>query len=915
MENNAPLWAADDQRERLLELTAPSGDARKDLPLRRDVRSLGILLGRVLQEQAGGRTYAPVERLRTLLIDHRDKISRGESDEPGLEAAHSLVAGFDVSTAYQVCKSFALFFELSNMAETNHRKRRRRAGQLGQQPPLPGSLLGVLQRIKETGTSAEDALRLLSSIRVEPVFTAHPTEMTRQTILRKRRRISRQLELLDSLPLSDSFAADCEENILTEITAMWQTDDVRQKKPTVADEIRTGARYYQLSLFETLPRLYEELAAAWQAVYGQALEAPSIPIVLSFGSWIGGDRDGNPFVTAASTHEALAFARDVALEHYIAEARLLARRLSVSRHQVPALAELGMRIAHFLNELSIPSESQRSPEHEWYRAFMLLIAARLERMRKGGKGYGSAAEFEADLLLIRKSLCANGAERLALRMLDPLLLKVRTFGFHLYTLDIRQHANVHAAAMQELAAKSDPRATAIARELSAASQAVADSLRAVAAEKAANAESIQRYVISGAEQSEDVLAVIRLASLYGVKVEGGGGDTGLMPVPLFESIEALRHSSDVMRALWTHPEYRLLLDSWNGWQEVMLGYSDSNKDGGMFTSTWELHKAHHALHQLARECGVKLRIFHGRGGTVGRGGGPTHAAIMAQPVGDFSGEIRITEQGEVLNWKYLDPMLAEWNLEVMVAAALGALARPNGEQPGDEEQWREPMESISAIALAYYRLHIAENPDIVQYFEEATPVNELELARIGSRPARRSAGRSLSDLRAIPWVFGWMQSRHAVPAWFGVGHALHSYAARGDSEARELQRMAREFPLFVEMIRNVELAMAKADLSIARLYSSLVTDTRLGERVFSMLSAEFERARKSILWLTGQQELLERNPVLLRSIRLRNPYVDPMSLIQVELLRRKRSGESSEDLNYALGATMNGIAAGLHNTG
>jgi phosphoenolpyruvate carboxylase len=915
LNDQGPLWAAEDQPGRLLELTASTEDARKELPLRRDVRSLGILLGRVLLEQAGKPAFDTVERLRTLLIGHRERASQGHADLEGLRAAHLLVASLDAATAYRVCKSFSLFFELSNMAETNHRKRRRRAGQLVAQSPLPGTLLGVLQRMKEVGITAQDALRQLSAIRVEPVFTAHPTEMTRQTILRKRRRIAYQLERLDGLPLSATFAADCEENIMTEITAMWQTDDVRLKKPTVDDEIRTGARYCPLSLFETLPKLYEELAASFYSVYGVRLDAPEMPIVLSFGSWIGGDRDGNPYVTADSTRQALAFARDIALEHYIAEAQLLARRLSVSRHQIPASAEVGAKIADYVKDSGAAAQIQRVPEAEWYRRLVLLVAARLTRMRKGEQGYNSAAEFEADLLVIRKSLCAHDGERLARRMLDPLLLKVRTFGFHLYTLDIRQHANVHAAAIRELAAKSNPQAEGIADAPSDASVALAESLRAVAAEKVRVPESIQRYVISGAEQSEDALAVVRLATLYGVKVAGGEGNTGLMPVPLFESIGALRQSADVMRTLWTHPEYRTLLDSWNGWQEVMLGYSDSNKDGGMLTSTWELHKAHRALHGLARECGVKLRIFHGRGGTVGRGGGPTHAAIMAQPVGDFTGAIRITEQGEVLNWKYLDPVLAEWNLEVMVAAALGALARPNGEQPGDEEQWHAAMETMSASSFAYYRSNIAENPDVLQYFEEATPVNELELARIGSRPARRSASRSLNDLRAIPWVFGWMQSRHAVPAWFGIGHALAEYASRGAKEASELQRMAREFPLFSEMIRNVELAMAKADPSIAHLYSTLVGDRELGARVFAMLSEEFERARKSILWLTGQSELLERNPVLLRSIKLRNPYVDPLSLIQVELLRRKRSGENSEDLNYALAATMSGIAAGLHNTG
>jgi phosphoenolpyruvate carboxylase len=914
MEDSEPLWAAEDQQERLLELAAPTGDARKELPLRRDVRSLGVLLGRVIQEQAGGEIFAAVERLRTLLIEHRERTSQGLPEADGLDEAIRLVGLLDAPTAYRVCKSFSLFFELSNMAETNHRKRRRRAGQLRAHEPMAGTLKGVLLKMKEVGIPAQQARHLLATIRVEPVFTAHPTEMTRQTILRKRLRIARQLELLDGLPLPSAFATDCEENILTEITAMWQTDDVRLRKPTVDDEIRTGARYYPLSLFETLPRLYAELASSFSAVYGETLDATEMPIVLRFGSWIGGDRDGNPFVTADSTRGALAYGRDVVLQHYIAEAQLLARRLSVSRHQIPASEEVGRRIAKYSSEYRA-SDIQRVPETEWYRILMLLIADRMKRMRRGEKGYDSATEFEAELLIIRASLCAHNAARLARRMLDPLLLKVRTFGFHLYTLDIRQHAKVHEAAMQEMDARSDAHAEGIANAPSEASVALAESLRAVADEKARVPESIQRYVISGAERSEDALAVVRLASWYGVKVAGSKGDPGLMPVPLFESIEALQHSAEIMRALWTHPEYRKLLTSWDDWQEVMLGYSDSNKDGGMLTSTWELHKAHRALHGLARECGVKLRIFHGRGGTVGRGGGPTHAAIMAQPVGDFSGAIRITEQGEVLNWKYLDPVLAEWNLELMVAAALGALARPNGEQPGDEEQWHAAMETMSSSAFAYYRRQIAENPDVLQYFEEATPVNELDLARIGSRPARRAAGRSLNDLRAIPWVFGWMQSRHALPAWFGVGHAVAEYAARGASEASELQRMAQEFPLFSEMIRNVELAMAKADLSIARLYSTLVRDRMLAERVFTMLSEEFEQARESILWLTGQTELLERNAVLQRSIRLRNPYVDPLSLIQVELLRRKQAGESSEDLNYALGATMNGIAAGLRNSG
>ena len=388
-----------------------------------------------------------------------------------------------------------------------------------------------------------------------------------------------------------------------------------------------------------------------------------------------------------------------------------------------------------------------------------------------------------------------------------------------------------------------------------------------------------------------------------------------MPVPLFESIVALRNAAAIMKRVWSTPEYRGLLESWGGWQEIMLGYSDSNKDGGMLTSLWELYKSHHALHQLAEEHSVKLRLFHGRGGTVGRGGGPTHESILAQPVGDFSGQIRITEQGEVLNWKYSDVVLAEWNLELMIAASLEALTRPNGPRRGADERWKAAIEEMSQESFEFYRRNIAENADIPAYFEEATPVNQLEFARIGSRPSRRSKSKRLEDLRAIPWVFGWMQSRHALPAWFGVGYALERYASRGPEQEQLLKEMTRSFPLFSNLIGNVELAMAKADMNIARLYASLVTDSALRERVWHMLAEEFERTRRILLRITEQKDLLERKPVLSRSVRLRNPYVDPMSLIQVDLLRRKRSGMDTEAVNYALGATINGIAAGLHNTG
>ncbi|MEJ7712582.1 MAG: phosphoenolpyruvate carboxylase [Pyrinomonadaceae bacterium] len=359
-----------------------------------------------------------------------------------------------------------------------------------------------------------------------------------------------------------------------------------------------------------------------------------------------------------------------------------------------------------------------------------------------------------------------------------------------------------------------------------------------------------------------------------------------------------------------------MLDSWGRRQEIMLGYSDSNKDGGMLTSTWEIYKAHRALHEVARDCHIKLRLFHGRGGTVGRGGGPTQRAIVAQPFNSFAGHYKLTEQGEVLNWKYSDPVLAERNLELMIAASLEALARPGlSAEIADAERWEEAMEQMSKDAFAFYRENIVDNPEIVPYFEEATPVLEFELAKIGSRPARRAARTGLADLRAIPWVFGWMQSRHVLPGWFGVGYALERFANSDPSHEALLQGMAKRFLVFSDLIGNVEVGLAKADLTIARRYAELVTDSPLRDRVFGMISDEFERSRRMILRILGQQKLLEGNQVLARSIRLRNPYVDPMSLIQVDLLRRKRSGEESENLDYALAATINGISAGLRNTG
>jgi phosphoenolpyruvate carboxylase len=924
------LWYAEDQAGMLVELTSDEPEL-KEAPLRRDVRSLGRLLGEVLKEQAGQVLFDAVEELRQLAIEYRDTAHAAGQDANNsparelMERALAIINRLEIVEAYQLTKAFAIYFELTNLAETNHRKRRRRAAQLTPlRPPQPGSIRGTLRRMREAGITLEAALRWLQQIEVIPVFTAHPTEVARRTVLFKRRRIAENLERLDQLPLTDPEAKKCEAAIAAEITALWQTDEVRRRPPVVRDEIKMGLDYYSDCLISTLPRLYEEFVDAFRQIYDCELSVDEVPTFLRFGSWIGGDRDGNPYVTPDCTRDALQMSRQIILDHYIAAAMELMDRLSPSARQAtvsPALLDALKRYAERMTAVAMKNPTRATDEV--YRCFLDYVLERLRRARNEPlhtDAYHVAAEFAADLKLMRESLEANGGQRLARRLLDPLLRQVNTFGFHLHSLDIRQHARVHSRAVAELqngAKLCENVDEARLDSTSDATRQLLETLRAVAELKREFPPvAIRSYVISGASNVTDILSTIWLARLCGVRVEAtaDGSDPGLMPVPLFESIEDLRNCPQVCRRLWTLPAYEPLLDSWGRHQEVMLGYSDSNKDGGMLTSTWEIYKAHRALHEVADECRVKLQLFHGRGGTVGRGGGPTHRAIVAQPIGAFTGSLKITEQGEVLNWKYSDPVLAERNLELMVAASLEALARP-GNQQQDEAEWEAAMEEMSQSAFTFYRERIAENPEALIYFEEATPVQELEHARIGSRPARRSEARGLADLRAIPWVFGWMQSRHVLPAWFGVGYALERFLSADAARERLLQTMFEGFSFFSDLIENVEIGMAKADLMIAWRYASLVGDSNLRERVFQMIVEEFERTRRMILQLTGQKELLSRNPVLARSIRLRNPYVDPLSLIQVALLRRYQSGEESEGLNYALAATINGISAGLRNTG
>jgi phosphoenolpyruvate carboxylase len=950
----ALLWNPESWGGRLAELEAKSGDL-KDAPLRRDVRSLGTLLGEVLREQAGEELFAHVEALRQGTIRRRDAEVRGQHEEAARHAAAALelVHSLPVERALLLTRAFAFYFELINLAETNHRKRRRTALRLsGDAGRQRGSLVGTLCEMRRVGINADEALGWLKRILIVPVFTAHPTEIARRAVMFKRRRIGEFLAMLDQIPLPAQDMARLEELVLAEITSLWQTDEVRSHRPTVYDEIKMGLDYYDISIFATLPGLYREIAEALRTAYGLEIEAHRLPQVLIFGSWIGGDRDGNPFVTPDVTRDAVHLARGHLLLYYQRQLDEITDLLTPSAQQIPVSDALHQKLESYVALLHTP-EAQvfgEQYEFEYYRRFVICLKARIQRTleaseQQGHAGatlpvmpftltqgqdklaqalpaYCSVEDFIGDLETLRDSLESNRGLRIARTLIDPLILQVRTFGLHLHTLDIRQHARVHAAALQETI--TDTMATSLPVGLSAETLSVLDTFRVVAEIKSGcSPEVIRQYVISGAATVEDVLAVVRLARLGGVKVEGSGRDPGLMPVPLFESIEDLRNAPAVCRELWSRPDYRKLMATWDNWQEVMLGYSDSNKDGGMLTSTWEIFRAHRDLHVVAREAGVKLRLFHGRGGTVGRGGGPTHRAIFAQPMDSFDGQLRITEQGEVLNFKYADEVLADRNLELMIAASLDALARPNAHDPeghftGElKPEWEAALDELSAIAFEFYRKHILDDPGVVTYFEQSTPVGELEQAKIGSRPARRNASPMLTDLRAIPWVFGWTQSRLLVPAWFGVGFALEQFLSKPgapDSLAL-LQTMAGEFPLFIDLLRNVEMALGKVDLATARLYSELVDDRLLRERIYDMFEAEFHRTVRAVLAVTEQKELLETNQVLGRSIKLRNPYVDPMHLIQVDMLRRKRTGEDTPEVNRAIAATISGISAGLRNTG
>ena len=812
--------------------------ADAEAPLRRNVRLLGEILGRVLVEQEGPELLETEERIRAL-----SRAARAGSPRDELRAA---VARLDLRGQGAVLRAFGLYFQLANLAEQHHRLRRRREYEREARVPRE-SLAEALARLD---------LREPPPISLELVLTAHPTEATRRTFLAAHLRLARSLAELDDPALPPSRHAEIETALAEEVSALWQTDEVREKRLRVVDEIRNGLWFFEQSLFEAAPRLVAEYRA----------RLPSAPLPLRFGSWIGGDQDGNPNAGAETIVEALERARALALARYRDEVRALAAALGVSSSLVGVSAELIESIARDEAELpdyaaAIGSQNEGEP----YRRKLSFVWWRL-----GNDGYRAAGELAGDLDVIDRSLRANRGTRLADGRLAELRRRVELFGFHVAKLDVRLHAS----------------------DLAAGGGRVRETFAAVRRVRERHGpEALDTVVVSGTTSAADVLAVLDVT------------DEPLSVVPLFESIADLRAAPAIAEALLDDPRFGRLVERRGRRLEVMVGYSDSGKDGGYLTARWEIYRAQEALAEVAAARGLELTIFHGRGGSAGRGGGPTYDAILAQPPGQPPGRMKLTEQGETISFKYGLPGLAYRNLEAALAATLlSAFPAVVGAEP--PEGARELIESLSQRGHDAYGGLVWGEPGFVTFFREFTPIDELALLAIGSRPARRTdAADDLRSLRAIPWVFAWTQNRCLLPAWYGCGTA---FAA---ADVGELRRLYRGWPFFRSLVENLEMTLAKSSLDISAEYLALVGDGRL----FGPIADEHARTVEAVLAIVEAGELLDRHPVVQRSIRLRNPYVDPVNAIQVELLRRYRRGE--EEARRPLLRSIAGIAAALRNTG
>lgn len=916
----------------------------QDRPLYDDVRFLGDCLGRAITRLGGPELFAAVEELRGLTRRRRGVISDDAGDPDARIAA--LIGGWDRTLAEGVVRAFALYFELVNTAEQTHRLRRREYHARAGSEPQRGSLQAVLGALA-TEHSKERLDAALASLHICPVFTAHPTEARRRTVGDKLAAIHGAL--LARAEAGAGEKAVLEAEIAMHVEALWQSDELRHRRPTVVEEVKMLLSTFDESLWEALPATEAELHLRCAE---NGLTPPSEP-ALRLGSWVGGDRDGNPFVTPEVTLTTARLMKERMLELYLRALQPLKRFVSQSTRQAVVLPLLERSIQRDSKRLPLVQERNAVRDRfEPYRLKLSFMAARLEAALEqlradagvpgGGPGVGayeSAREFLDDLVLVAASLRSHGAQATAERLLEPLIGRVRTFGFHLATLDIRQHSRRHEATVDALFAAAEPglpryasqdeaarverlrRDLAGRRLLCAPGQTfdpeVTEILQtfdvAARIRREMGEEAIRTCVVSMSASASDLLEVLLLAREAGlVRWEGDRLVSGLRVAPLFETRADLIAAPGILTELWRDPVYRAHLDAQGGVQEVMIGYSDSAKDAGLLTASWSLYRAQQAIAAAASEAGVGLMLFHGRGGTVSRGGGPAHRAIRAQPPGTVRGRIKVTEQGEVIRFKYGLPALARRTLELTTTAVLLQEVQEVAEpEPG----WIETMDALSLDAWKAFRQTVYDDPELFHYFMAVSPLDELAVLPIGSRPAYRAgSAQGIESLRAIPWVFGWMQSRHVLTGWLGVGTALAGALEREGGLDR-LKAMAAGWPFFDDLLRNVEMVCAKADLAIAAHYARSLHPGASGERIYGLLRVEFDRTVQAVRAIRGVDVLLRDNAVLRRSIDLRNPYVDALSFLQVELLRRRRGEAGDPELLEAILRSINGVASGLRNTG
>jgi phosphoenolpyruvate carboxylase len=951
-------------------------------PLVEDIRLLGRILGDVIREQEGVAAYELIEQVRKLSVAFRR-----DADHEADKALKKLLKGLSGDQTVSVIRAFTYFSHLANLAEDRHHIRRRaiheRAGDTQE-----GSIEVALARLRWAGIAPKTIANMLAHSFVSPVLTAHPTEVQRKSILDAERDIAQLLTARDeirALALAGNGAKDAlsprelaanEAQLRARVMQLWQTRLLRFTKLTVADEIENALSYYESTFLREIPKLYANLE--------RELGNQPVHSFLRMGQWIGGDRDGNPNVSAETLNYALGRQAEVALRHYLTEVHYLGGELSLSAMLVDFTPEM-----RALAESSPDTNEHRKDEP--YRRALTGVYARLAATLKdltGGdaarhavapqNAYLLAEDFLADLRVIEASLRANHGGALIAQRLHPLIRAVEVFGFHLATVDLRQSSDKHEEVIAELlaVARIEPKYASLdetaKRELLLQLLNDARPLRVIGTNYSAHAtgelaifeaartararfgkEAIRHYIISHTETVSDLLEVLLLQKEVGLMhgilndphalpsgsvaaPRGGGRALGrpggaadsqatydLIVVPLFETIEDLRNAAPIMREFYALPGVAKLVQRSGAEQDIMLGYSDSNKDGGIFTSNWELYRAEIALvelfDQLANSHNIQLRMFHGRGGTVGRGGGPSYQAILAQPPGTVRGQIRLTEQGEVIGSKYANPEIGRRNLETLVAATLEAtLLQPT--KPATRA-FLEAAAELSTASMAAYRDLVYDTPGFTEYFFSATPIREIAELNIGSRPASRKASQKIEDLRAIPWGFSWGQCRLTLPGWYGFGAAISQFLDQGGTPASRkealalLQKMYRQWPFFRTLLSNMDMVLAKSDLALASRYAELVSDARLRKKIFSAIEAEWHRTAEALALITGDKQRLANNAALQRSIRHRFPYIDPLHHLQVELVRRYREGKADERVQRGIHISINGIAAGLRNTG